>query len=860
MKKLNLLLLVLFAFFGLEQFITAQKPEFFVAKKSYEGVHLNAFSSNNMLYALVEGDYGETPRLSIYKTANSRLIKTFNLGKMNYEDIVFCNKSDCLFVTSYWGRIIKLDLKNGEVLSNNQLKGAKGKSRIDKLTRYVARASNDTLSIRDINTHELVFTMVSQSRINEFAFSNDGKYILIGGSMGDIALWDLKTGKRTLVFKTESKKGIRTLALSNDGSYAVSSNEDGTHIKLWNTQTGEKIKAFEGSEKPWALAISPDNKYILSKEYKELILRNRVTGKIENSKKIEWTASPVFSQNGNYVLDGRNFLNLTSLKPVNETKTCSVIGTSKNYMSNDKDFYISGGYSYGMSILFGLEGYSKNRIFRNRILDYKDQYYLARDGYWDSGTVRLFETKTNKPVRVVNEDGELFPLQSSLNKDGSLYVKAINEKNIAIIDSKTGQTKKEIVAHNDEISYLSYSKDGKYIFSLSKEGLLKLHHATNYNLIRSIDLSKYGINEIVLSPTNDYFMAKSWSMQQFVHDEFFVFNILSGEMEHRFYAYDASFSNDGKVILVLSTKSIKQISTDSGQEIQTINRHYTDRYKISFVNGNKFFYVTDNEGSCSFYETKTAKLAATLDIVGISTSNEKMDYGYVVHSPDGKFDGTQNAIEHVYFVKGYDIIEVSSLYEQFYTPNLLAQILGNQTIIGPEINIENLKPAPLVKIISPSNSGDLRGFQPKGPKNLKSLKEAINVTVKASDQGGGINEIRLYHNGKLVNTSQRGYNVVEAKGSEQVKTFTISLINGENRIKATAFSNQRTESLADEIIVFYEGVKSPADLYMLVIGIDKYKNPKYNLNYAIADANAFKKQVELGSNTIFKKKGGCIPS
>ena len=54
-------------------------------------------------------------------------------------------------------------------------------------------------------------------------------------------------------------------------------------------------------------------------------------------------------------------------------------------------------------------------------------------------------------------------------------------------------------------------------------------------------------------------------------------------------------------------------------------------------------------------------------------------------------------------------------------------------------------------------------------------------------------------------------------------------------------------------MLYSKGVKKTADLYMLVIGINNYKNPKYQLNYALADALAFKNEIETGSHTIFDK-------
>ena len=39
----------------------------------------------------------------------------------------------------------------------------------------------------------------------------------------------------------------------------------------------------------------------------------------------------------------------------------------------------------------------------------------------------------------------------------------------------------------------------------------------------------------------------------------------------------------------------------------------------------------------------------------------------------------------------------------------------------------------------------------------------------------------------------------------------------------------------------------------MVVGINTYKNPKYNLNYAQADALAFKDAIEAGAKGIFSK-------
>ena len=51
---------------------------------------------------------------------------------------------------------------------------------------------------------------------------------------------------------------------------------------------------------------------------------------------------------------------------------------------------------------------------------------------------------------------------------------------------------------------------------------------------------------------------------------------------------------------------------------------------------------------------------------------------------------------------------------------------------------------------------------------------------------------------------------------------------------------------------------SDIQMYLLVIGINLYKNPKYNLNYARADAKAFTEAITSGSKNLFAKVNATV--
>jgi WD40 repeat protein len=184
--------------------------------------------------------------------------------------------------------------------------------------------------------------------------------------------------------------------------------------------------------------------------------------------------------------------------------------------------------------------------------------------------------------------------------------------------------------------------------------------------------------------------------------------------------------------------------------------------------------------------------------------------------------------------------------DQFFRPDIVRDVMEKcQTdleilIQKGEQKTDISKLPPLVKITSPQG-------------NSVFDKSQLTVSVEVTDQGGGLDEVLLYLNGKLAETMQRGVNALVQEDSSNVKVFNITLTTGENRIKATAFNDSRTEAISDEITVTCKGMKATADLYLLLIGINDYKNPKYRLNYAVADAIGVETEMKKGIRDIFGK-------
>lgn len=222
---------------------------------------------------------------------------------------------------------------------------------------------------------------------------------------------------------------------------------------------------------------------------------------------------------------------------------------------------------------------------------------------------------------------------------------------------------------------------------------------------------------------------------------------------------------------------------------------------------------------------------------------------WLVTTPDGRFDASPGAMERMYYVKnGVQIIPLEALYEGFYTPNLLTQAMGGEKG-APPVDINKIKSPPTVKIqYQGTSQRNLEVEDDVSAPSFNVTTATATVQVQALCEDAAIAEIRLFHNGKLIENSTRNLSVEDdsPSGDALSKSFTINLIAGENHLRAVAINSQRTESQPDEIVLNYKpATPAPSGsggvtLHLVVVGINTYKNPKYNLNYALADATSFK--------------------
>jgi len=100
--------------------------------------------------------------------------------------------------------------------------------------------------------------LVSGSPVNSVAFSPDGRILAVGDNRGDVGLWDVATGRRTVLAEGSPVYGV---AFSPDGRTLAVGDARGD-VGLWDVATGRRTVTLAEGTLVNSVAFSPDGRIL----------------------------------------------------------------------------------------------------------------------------------------------------------------------------------------------------------------------------------------------------------------------------------------------------------------------------------------------------------------------------------------------------------------------------------------------------------------------------------------------------------------------------------------------------------------------------------------------------------------------
>ncbi|MBU4289142.1 MAG: caspase family protein [Proteobacteria bacterium] len=510
---------------------------------------------------------------------------------------------------------------------------------------------------------------------------------------------------------------------------------------------------------------------------------------------------------------------------------------SKVEISPDGRYVLSSGYD--CFILWDILLGEKIQTYTQRgFLSYPTAVAFSPDGkYFASGGkgIKLWDLATRQEIMTFDgskgysinfsPDGKHFifcgPPSDLLNPFST------KKPTMKIFDVATGGEIRDFKLQGIPWSVV-YSPDGKYV--LSGSGNMTLW---NTSLGKPIKTVAGSIEAVAFSSDGEYALSggvdggvRLWNAKNLTQIKKFV-----GHTASRITS--VAFSPDGKYVLSGGDDgNIKIWELASGTEWKVLAGH-TGMYGASakfFPNGK--YVISAGDASTRIWDVSTGEEVASMIAFE--------DGEWIITTANGYYNSSPKGDQYLSVkIKGKDYT-VEQLRESFYRPDLVNLALSGGSLKELK-NVANVKPPPVVAIVDTPKSID---------------KSDAAITLKITDAGGGIGDIRLYLNGSAVMLdSTRGVKIVTANQNEIYKTYKLKLSSGLNSIRAIAFNADNTMQSTDaiyEITASFKSIGRPS-LYALVIGINEYKNPKLQLNYAIADATLFADTLKKGASALFDK-------
>jgi WD40 repeat protein len=260
-------------------------------------------------------------------------------------------------------------------------------------------------------------------------------------------------------------------------------------------------------------------------------------------------------------------------------------------------------------------------------------------------------------------------------------------------------------------------------------------------------------------------------------------------------------SPDGKTVLNDNNQGgidVYDVATQA--HISSINGHNLGVKNIQFLKNPRYAVSIGYDNTIRYYDLQNKTQIAQM--VLFSKSDD-----WAVIAEDGSFEASEGALKSLYYLKGKEFIPLESLHKGNYTTKLLQNLLEIEETTPAPIIETTLQSLPTIKIQHIKTKYRNRRVK-EGVQRIKIFAKSITLTIEAESKASDIAEIRLYHNGQLVepalsNQSVKNKTSVQGDGTKQTIKFTITLLDGDNTFRAVALNAQHTESAPAELIVRY---------------------------------------------------------
>ena len=740
-----------------------------------------------------------------------------------------------------------------------------------------------------------------QSVVLAAVFSPDGRYALSGGLDRLVKLWEVSTGRELLSLKGHTDS-VTTVAFSPDGRTLLSGGDDGA-LRLWDAGSGHEIRTFSGHTAGVTCGVySRDGQYILSGGWDGSLRVWEAAGgsEVKTINAGTMVIAVAFSPDGRQVYSGGLDRAVTMWEVSSGQAVRNFIGHTDQVTSvavdGDGGRLLSGSWDSTLKLWDTSTG-REIRSFRG-LGQEVDSVSLQPGGNMAvsggaGGAARLWDLASGRGVQPLDDRQEHINAVV-FSPDGRQVLSAGRDGSLKLWDVETGEVRQTLTGHLGSVEAAVFTPDGRQVVSGSLDRTVKLWDVQDGREIKTYEGFSDSVDVLALSPDGQFILTEAGP-------QFKMWELATGREVRTFAGHGPgvealAFSPDGKLILSGSfDRTAKLWEAETGRELRTLAGHTDSVEAVAFSPDNRWALTGSWDTTLKLWDLATGREVRTftghtgwVETVAFFGDGRRVVSGgadgtvrlwevatgrelarlvglaggeWIVITPEGYYASSPQGHDSLNVRLGNQDYGIGQFYDVFYRPDIVEHKLKGFDIaplVGLTIETALADPPPEVAI-SPL------------PESTESPRIKVNYHIKS--EGGGIGEVRVFHNGKLVRSdgyyrsakeeaadfqglekedSRDVYRrlrdltldlgaenrlVVEPKGDSYDGLTEIDVAPGENTVSVCAFNRNNTVQSRLQSIMFngQRPLEEP-HLYVLSVGIDQYADPGADLKYAAKDA------------------------
>ncbi len=710
--------------------------------------------------------------------------------------------------------------------------------------RVLASGSSDnTIKIWDLASGREMQTLKGHTGwITTLTFSPDGKLLVSGSADRFVKLWNTTSWTETRTLKKHTET-VTTASFSADGNLLSTAGADG-NVCLWRSADyREQVVVSHGAHRILALVFRGRDELLSAAADGSITTWNTASGKLKQTDAGEEGGPEVifasFSPDAKTVAasSGNKMIELRMVGGSNATRfleshaagfyavAFSPNGRWLSSGTNDKSIRLwQTNTGRELPRLQGHRGWVTTVVFspNNRL--------LASGSI--SGEAKVWDVSTTRELHSLPA-GRGGINSISFSPDGKSVAYAGADRTIRIWNLETRQSR-NLEGHSGEITAIVWDSKSHRLVSGSTDKTIRIWDVDSGTPARTLATLSDSINAITFAVDGRSFFAGTAGNRVIQLDvgsgnEVRVMNGHEGEV------LALRSSPEGRWLASASTdRTVIIWDAHTGRAVHILKGANGSVNGIDFSPDGNWIVSASDDGSMSLWSTSNATLAATL------VSRRDAD-GWLVATPDGLFDGSPeswNQIVWRFDKNTFSVSPIESFFNEFYYPGLLANLLaGKSPKAEAEISIKDRRQPQITMTSVVDQNHKLATRQ------VKIRLEVVDAPPDETHRtGSGVSDLRLFRNGLLVNIWPG--DLLKGAGKQTIEV-NVPIVAGENRFIAYAFNRDNVKTAnATLSLSGAENLKRVGTAYIIAVGVGRYANAQYNLNYSVADAIAIGEQLK----------------